>query len=133
MLFSCSRRPEVEKWWALFSWLSAQNMLDNYEGFLHYVLPTTRGQITLKKQVQDLIATVEQFGEGNGNTLQYSCLENAMVATSRTGLSSFNFTFHFHALEKKMAAHSSVLAWRIPGMAEPGRPSSMGSHRVGHD
>ena len=133
MLFSCSRRPEVEKWWALFSWLSAQNMLDNYEGFLHYVLPTTRGQITLKKQVQDLIATVEQFGEGNGNALQYSCLENAMVATSRTGLSSFNFTFHFHALEKKMAAHSSVLAWRIPGMAEPGRPSSMGSHRVGHD
>ena len=76
MLFSCSRRPEVEKWWALFSWLSAQNMLDNYEGFLHYVLPTTRGQITLKKQVQDLIATVEQFGEGNGNALQYSCLEN---------------------------------------------------------
>ena len=133
MLFSCSRRPEVEKWWALFSWLSAQDMLDNYEGFLHYVLPTTRGSITLKKQVQDLIATVEQFGEGNGNALQYSCLENAMVATSRTGLSSFNFTFHFHALEKKMAAHSSVLAWRIPGMAEPGRPSSMGSHRVGHD
>ena len=133
MLFSCSRRPEVEKWWALFSWLSAQNMLDNYEGFLHYVLPTTRGQITLKKQVQDLIATVEQFGEGNGNALQYSCLENAMVATSRTGLSSFNFTFHFHALEKEMATHSSVLAWRIPGMAEPGRPSSMGSHRVGHD
>ena len=128
MLFSCSRRPEVEKWWALFSWLSAQNMLDNYEGFLHYVLPTTRGQITLKKQVQDLIATVEQFGEGNGNALQYSCLENAMVATSRTGLSSFNFTFHFHALEKKMAAHSSVLAWRIPGMAEPGGLLSVGSH-----
>ena len=130
MLFSCSRRPEVEKWWALFSWLSAQNMLDNYEGFLHYVLPTTRGQITLKKQVQDLIATVEQFGEGNGNALQYSCLENAMVATSRTGLSSFNFTFHFHALEKKMAAHSSILAWRIPGTEEPSGLPSMGSHRV---
>ena len=45
----------------------------------------------------------------------------------------FTFTFHFHALEKKMATHSSVLAWRLPGMGEPGGLSSMGSHRVGHD
>ena len=82
------------------------------------------------------------IGEANGNPLQYSCLENAMdrgawwaavhgVAKSRTRLS--NFTFHFNALEKEMATHSSVLAWRVPGTGEPGGLPSMGSHRVGHD
>ena len=82
--------------------------------------------------------------EGNGNPLQCSCLENPRdmgawwaavhgVAKSRTWLSDFTFTFHFHALEKEMATHSSVLAWRIPGMGEPGGLPSMGSHRVGHD
>ena len=55
------------------------------------------------------------------------------VAKSRTRLSDFTFTFHFHALEKKMATHSSVLAWRIPGTGEPGGLPSVGSHRVGHD
>ena len=55
------------------------------------------------------------------------------VAGSRTGLSDFTFTFHFHALEKEMATHSSILAWRIPGTGEPGGLSSMGSQRVGHD
>ena len=76
--------------------------------------------------------------------LQYSCLENPMdgvawwaavhgVAKSRTRLSDSTFTFHFHALEKEMATHSSVLAWRIPGMGEPGGLPSMGLHRVGHD
>ena len=55
------------------------------------------------------------------------------VAKSRTRLSGFTFTFHFHALEKEMATHSSVLAWRIPGTVEPGGLPSMGSHRVGHD
>ena len=84
------------------------------------------------------------LGEGNGTPLQYSCLENPMdrgawwaavhgVAKSQTRLSDFPFTFHFHALEKEMATHSSVLAWRIPGMGEPGGLPSMGSHRVGHD
>ena len=84
------------------------------------------------------------FGEGNGTPLQYSCLENPMdggawwaavhgVAKSRTRLSDFTVTFHFCALEKEMASHSSVLAWRIPGMVEPGGLPSMGSHRVGHD
>ena len=84
------------------------------------------------------------LGEGNGTPLQCSCLENPMdggawwaavhgVATSRTWLSNFTFTFHFHALEKKMATHSSVLAWRIPGTGEPGGLPSMGSHRVGHN
>ena len=88
--------------------------------------------------------TVSKNGEGNGNPLQYSCLENPMdrgawwaavhgVAKSRARLSDFTFTFHFHALEKEMATHSSVLTWRIPGMAEPGGLPSMGSHRVGHD
>ena len=77
-------------------------------------------------------------GEGNGTPLQYSCLENPMdrgaweaavhgVAKSRAQLSNFTFTFHFHALEKEMATHSSVLAWRIPGMGEPS-----GCHLWGH-
>ena len=83
-------------------------------------------------------------GGGHGDPLQYSCLENSMnrgawwsavhgVATSQTRLSDFTFTFHFHALEKEMATHSSVLAWRIPGTGEPGGLPSMGSHRVRHD
>ena len=55
------------------------------------------------------------------------------VAKSRTLLSDFTFTFHFHALEKEMATHSSVLAWRIPGTGKPGGLLSMGSHRVKHD
>ena len=55
------------------------------------------------------------------------------VAKSRSRLSDFTFTFHFHALEKEMATHSSVLAWRISGTAEPGGLPSMGSHRVGHN
>ena len=84
------------------------------------------------------------LGEGNGTPLQYSCLENPMdggawwaavhgVAGSRTRLSDFTFSFHFHALKKEMATHSSVLAWRIPGTGEPGGLPSMGSHRVRHD
>ena len=74
------------------------------------------------------------YREGNGTPLQCSCLENPMDATkSRTRLSDFTFTFHFHALEKEMATHSSVLAWRIPGTEEPGGLPPMGSHRVGHD
>ena len=79
-----------------------------------------------------------------GTPLQYSCLESPMdggawkaavhgVADGRTRLGNFTFTFHFHASEKEMAAHSSVLAWRIPLMGEPGGLLSMGSHRVRHD
>ena len=81
---------------------------------------------------------MRSFGEGNGTPLQYSCLENPMdggawkaavhgVAEGRTRLSDFTFTFPFHALEKEMATHSSVLAWRIPGMGKPGGLPSMGS------
>ena len=57
----------------------------------------------------------------------------SMGLQSRTRLSDFTFTFHFHALEEEMATHSSVLAWRIPWREEPGGLPSMGSHRVGHD
>ena len=84
------------------------------------------------------------FREGNGTPLQYSCLENPIdggawkaavhgVAEGQTRLSDFTFTFHFHALEKEMATHSSVLTWGIPGMGEPCGLLSMGSPRVGHD
>ena len=59
-------------------------------------------------------------------------LQSMEVAKSQTQLHDFTFTFHFHALEKEMATHSSVLAWRIPGTGEPGGLTSMGSHRVGH-
>ena len=60
-------------------------------------------------------------------------LQSMGSAESRTWLSDFTFTLHFHALEKEMATHSSVLAWRIPGTGEPGGLPSLGSHRVGHD
>ena len=81
---------------------------------------------------------------GDGTPLQHSCLENPMdggawwaavhgVTKSRTQLSDFTFTFHFHALEKDMATRSSVLAWRILRMREPGELPSMGLHRVGHN
>ena len=84
------------------------------------------------------------FGGSKITPLQYSCLENPMdggawwatvhgVAKSQTRLSYFTFTFHFHALEKEMATHSNVLAWRIPGTGEPGGLPSMGLHRVRHD
>ena len=74
---------------------------------------------------------MSSLGEGNGTPFQYSCLENPMdggawwaavhgVAKNQTQLSDFTFTFHFHALEKEMATHSSVLAWRIPGTGESG-------------
>ena len=84
------------------------------------------------------------IGEGSGTPLQYPCLENPTdrgawwaavhgVAKSQTRLSDFTLTFHSHALEKEMATHSSVLAWRIPGTGEHGGLESMGSHRVGQD
>jgi len=91
-----------------------------------------------------ILFVVIDGGESNGTPLQYSCLENPMdggalwaavhgVDKSQTRLSDFTFSFHFHALEKEMATHSSVLAWRIPRTEEPGGLPSMGLHRVGHD
>ena len=97
-----------------------------------------------KNQKHETHSPQGRYGEGDGTPLLCSCLENPMdggawwaavhgVAKSRTGLSDLTFTFHFHALEKEMATHSSVLAWRVPGMVEPGGLLSMGSHRVRHD
>ena len=97
-----------------------------------------------KKKEQKYIIVVRHIGEGTGTLLQYSGLENPMdggawwaavhgVDKSLTWLSDFTLTFHFHALEKEMATHFSVLAWGIPGTGEPGGLLSMGSHRVRHD
>ena len=82
-------------------------------------------------------AVGSNYREGNGTPLQYSCLETPMdggawwaavhgVAKGRTRLSDFTFTFHFHALEKEMATHSSVLAWKIPGTGESGWAAVLG-------
>ena len=97
-----------------------------------------------EKQDSKSTQIIRSIGEGNGTPLQYSDLKNPMdggawwaavhgVVKSRTRLSDFTFTFHFHALEKEMATHSSILAWRIPGTGEPGELLSMGLHRVGHN
>ena len=91
-----------------------------------------------------IIKSSKEDGEGNGTPLQYSCLEGPMdggawwaavhgVAKGRTRLSDFTFILHFCALEKEMATHSSILAWRIPGTGQPDGLLSMGSHGVGHD
>ena len=107
-----------------------------------YVLAEIAMHRFIRQVFEHLLCAVP--GEGNGTPPQYSCLENSMdggawwavvhgVAKSRTRLSDFMSTSHFHALEKEMATHSSVLAWRIPGTGEPGGLPSMGSHRVRHD
>ena len=115
-----------------------ENLYSEADGLLSHVeIP----EIFLSLKNEGLLLT---SGEGNGTPLQYSCLENPIdggawkavvhgVAEGRTRLSDFTFTFHFHALEKKMATHSSVLAWRIPEMGKPGGLPSMRSHRIGHD
>ena len=93
---------------------------------------------------REIIFSISMPLISHGTPLQNSCLENPMdggawwtavhgIAKNQTQLSDFTFTFHFHASEKEMATHSSVLAWRIPGTAEPSGLPSMGSHRVGHD
>ena len=90
---------------------------------------------------ESLARCLVHSGAGNGSPLQYSCLEYPMdggawwaavhgVAKSQTRLSDFTFTFPFHALEKEMVTHSSILAWRIPGSGEAGGLPSMGSYRV---
>ena len=103
--------------------------------------PASAGEV---RGMGSIAGSGRSSGEGNGTPLQYSCLENSTdggawwaavhgVTKTRTQLRDFPFTFHFHALEKEMATHSSVLAWRIPGTGEPGGLLSMGSHRVGHN
>ena len=106
--------------------------------------PIFGGSPTLETHSQKSHAALILPTGDHGTPLQYSCPENPMnggawwaavhgVAKSRTQLSDFIFTFHFPALEKEMATHSSVLAWRIPGTGEPGGLPSTGSHRVGRD
>ena len=113
--------------------------------FAYTNMPTHNASTSLQLGILLFFIHINKdVGEGNGTPLQYSCLENPMdggawwavvhgVAKSWTRLNDFTFTFHFHALEKEMATHSSVLAWRIPGMGEPGGLPSMGSRRVEHD
>ena len=128
-----SKVGEIPKWEELNFW--SRPTCKNQRGF---------GDLQIApswKLTKKLRTSVLQSREGNDNPLQYSCLENPMdggaavhgVAKSPTRLSDFTFTFHFHALEKEMATHSSVLAWRIPGTGEPDGLPSMGLHRVGHD
>ena len=121
------------------TWKKAAEATTNQDGAVEVTLDTVTG-----KGISEKLGPSVRNGEGNGTLLQYSCLENPMdggawwaaihgVAKSQTRLSDFPFNFHFHALEKVMATHSSVLAWRIPGTGEPGGLLSMGSHRVEHD
>ena len=110
----------------------------------HGSLKLWKGKPQIREDYDTFILRFIIYGEGNGTPLQYSCLENPMdggawwaavhgVAKSRIRLSDFSFTFHFHALEREMATHSSVLAWRIPGTGQPSGLPSVGSHRVAHD
>ena len=132
----------VDTWVTSTFWLSWIILVwtYTYKYLFETLYPVLLG-IYLEVELPDHVVIL---GEGNGTPLQYSCLENPMdggawkatvhgVAEGRTWLSDFTFTFHFHALEKEMATHSSVLAWRIPGTGEPGGLLSMGLHRVGHD
>ena len=100
-----------------------------------YVLILTTKNLLLGQSQKDLRqwhpTPVLLPGKSHGQKSLVGC--SPWDRQSRTRLSDFTFTFHFYALEKEMATHSSVLAWRIPGMAEPGGLASLGSHRVGHD
>ena len=142
--FWCMRQQWVDSQFACF--LRLGNILEMFHLLLQLVdvmfsMCPIRDSFFNSSQMVGLFKVSMTFlGGGNGTPLQYSCLENPMdggawwaavhgVAQSQTRLSDFTFTFTFlfHALEKEMATHSSVLAWRIPGMAEPGGLPSMGS------
>ena len=134
-------RPSVSDYsqWMFVSWIVS--LIISLPLFLFRILHV---YTCMNICLSNLLLFWSCWGNGNGTPLQYSCLENPMdgrawkaavhgVAEGWTWLSNFTFTFHFHALEKEMATHSSVLAWRIPETGEPGGLPSMGSHRVGHD
>ena len=159
-IFSSSLPSALRSEWPSGGPLSKQSTNNNFwrvcreKGtFLHYwweckLIQLLYIQYTIYRQyyyIQYSIPySILYIGEGNGTPLQHSCLENPMdggawqaavhgVTRSRTQLTDFTFTFHFHALEKEIATHSSVLAWKIPGTGEPGGLPSLGSHRVGHN
>ena len=126
------------------AWRPSDLEIDFLPAFLSSVQSLSRSVVSNSLWPPELQHTRPPCREGNSTPLQYSCLENPMdsgawwttvhgVAKSRTRLSNFTFTLHFHALEKEMATHSSVLVWRIPGAGEPGGLLSMEPHRVGHD
>ena len=136
--FSCKRseRTEFDKTWLIFH---AYKWKEPTNGSLDGSKPDPSKVTHLYIKPSSTNAK-----EGNGTPLQYSCLENPMyrgvwqaavhgVTRSWTQLSDFTFTFHFCALEKEMATHSSILSWRILGTEEPGGLLTMGSYRVGHD
>ena len=136
--------PELKCNWFTMCYISAIQQSDSVTrtDFFHILFRYGLSQDTEYSSLCYIVGPC--FGEDSGTPLQYSCLENPMdrgawlatvhgVTKSQTRLSDFPFTFHFHALEKEMATHSGVLAWRIPGTGEPGGLLSMGSHRVEHD
>ena len=136
----CIRWP---KYWCFSFNISPSNEHSGLISFRMDWLDLLAAQGTLKNLLQHH-SSKASIRWCNGTPLQYFCLENPMdggawwaavcgVSKSQTRLSDFTFTFHFHALEKEMATHSSVLVWRIPGTGEPGGLLSMGPHRVGHD
>ena len=103
-----------------------------------------QGQFSFQSESKAMTKNAQTTAQLHSSHTLYSCLETPMdggagwaavrgVAKSQTQLSDFLFTLNFHAWQKEMATHSSVLAWRIPGMEEPDGLLSMGSHRVGHD
>ena len=134
-------------------------MVSNLESYFKHIeleFPIRHPRKDVQQKVTDMNLEIRERSEVetyiwvssayrlDGTPLQYSCLENPMdggawwaavhgVVRSWTRLSDFPFTFHFHTLEKEMATHSSILAWRILGTGKPGRLPSMGSHRVGHN
>ena len=134
-------------WWEEFKCeISKEDLCFNCEIKQKEIKPSGlfKTNFNHKTKKSELIFIALFVGEGNGTPLQHSCLENPMdggawwatvhgVAKSWTRLSDFTFTFHFHALEKEMATHSSVLAWRIPGTGEPHGLPSVRSHRVRHN
>ena len=133
--YSCLENPCGQRGLAGYSPMGLQRVGHDWATTKHYLYQC--------KVLRIKMSHVENE-EGNGTPLQYSCLENPMdggawwaavhgFTKSRTRLRDFTFTFHFHALEKEIATHSSVLAWRIPGTGEPVGLPSMGSHRVEHD
>ena len=143
-IFILSEQNFIQSPFLSIVFFSSSFFFFTFSSIIDYHKILSRVPCAIQQVLGYLIYSSVYIGEGNGTPLQYSCLENPMdggawqaavhgVARSWTRLSDFTFTFHFPALEKEMATHSSVLAWRIPGTGEPGGLPSMGSHRVRHD